>query len=123
MLARPVAVNLRQARTCMVTIANQLKHGLHPPIAAVAVAALYRQIGRYPHQAGVAKAEHVRAFDHKHRNAAGEIGVNQGVGQRLTKGFMHRRVFHTLAFQQLERHFQVGGQLLIDLAEKVIHIA
>ena len=64
-LARPVAVNFRNARTGMVAVSHQLKQGLQASVAAIAGAALDRQGQWHPHQSGVAKSEHVGPLDHQ----------------------------------------------------------
>ena len=53
----------------MIAISHQLEHGLQAPIAAITGAAKNRLRQGDTHQSRVAKAEHIRPFDHQHRNA------------------------------------------------------
>ena len=123
MPARPVAVDFWQSRSCMIAVADQLEHLLQAAVAAIAIPADYGQLRRHAHQARITKTEHVGPLHHQNRHPPRKIGVNQGIDQGLPQRLMHRCVVNALPGLQLERHFQVHRQLLIDLAKKIVNIA
>ena len=66
MLRLPAVQNLRNARACLFTHANEAKHFVQGSIPAIRLAALKRHLNRYAHQTRIAKTEHVRPLDHQH---------------------------------------------------------